>query len=296
MPNLEVYITSKRLLERTLAFAKGVIKSDPKWNVKVVPIKKFLQDGFSKDLIKGDAIATWGILRGTGVLLKEAEQRKIDYYYMDHSYFKTENKEEEWYRIVKNNHSCTSLKRVSNQRWIKYFTVNNKCMPWKNQGICGSNILICPPTHAVSWYKNLKYNWCDYIVNQLGRHPERIITWGRSLGTGPSLYLASRRKVGGLILETPFLSAFRSATGITMLPWDRFRNVDYTRGVNCPSLVIHGTLDEVVPFRQGREIFRQLPKPKKFFKVVRGKHNDLWEVGGSGYREVLKEFIRSIGS
>ena len=167
MPNLEVYITSKRLLERTLAFAKGVIKSDPKWNVKVVPIKKFLQDGFSKDLIKGDAIATWGILRGTGVLLKEAEQRKIDYYYMDHSYFKTENKEEEWYRIVKNNHSCTSLKRVSNQRWIKYFTVNNKCMPWKNQGICGSNILICPPTHAVSWYKNLKYNWCDYIVNQL---------------------------------------------------------------------------------------------------------------------------------
>ena len=136
----------------------------------------------------------------------------------------------------------------------------------------------------------------DYIVNQLGRHPERIITWGRSLGTGPSLYLASRQKVGGLILETPFLSAFRSATGITMLPWDRFRNVDYTRGVNCPSLVIHGTLDEVVPFRQGREIFRQLPKPKKFFKVVRGKHNDLWEVGGSGYREVLKEFIRSIGS
>ena len=136
----------------------------------------------------------------------------------------------------------------------------------------------------------------DYIVNQLGRHPERIITWGRSLGTGPSLYLASRRKVGGLILETPFLSAFRSATGIIMLPWDRFRNVDYTRGVNCPSLVIHGTLDEVVPFRQGREIFRQLPKPKKFFKVVRGKHNDLWEVGGSGYGEVLKEFIRSIGS
>ena len=51
MPNLEVYITSKRLLERTLAFAKGVIKSDPKWNVKVVPIKKFLQDGFDIDFI-----------------------------------------------------------------------------------------------------------------------------------------------------------------------------------------------------------------------------------------------------
>ena len=136
----------------------------------------------------------------------------------------------------------------------------------------------------------------DYVLNQLDRNPEKIIMWGRSLGTGPSLYLSSRRKVGGLILETPFLSAFRSATGITMLPWDRFRNVHYTGGVTCPSLVIHGNLDEVVPFRQGREIFRQLPEPKQFFKVECGQHNDLWEVGGSEYRETLKEFIRSIGS
>ena len=96
----------------------------------------------------------------------------------------------------------------------------------------------------------------DYVVNQLDRDPEKIIMWGRSLGTGPSLYLASRRKVGGLILKLLFLSAFRSATGITMLPWDRFRNVDHTGAVNCSSLVIHGTLDEVVPFRQGSVIFQ----------------------------------------
>ena len=167
MPNLEVYVISKRLLERTLAFAKGVMQSDPKWNVKVVPLKNFLQHGFSKNLKKGDAIATWGILRGTGVLIKEAEKRQIDYYFMDHSYFKTENKADEWYRIVKNNHSCTSLKIVSNKRWIKYFKTENKCMPWKNQERCGSNILICPPTNAISWYKNLNNNWCDNIVKQL---------------------------------------------------------------------------------------------------------------------------------
>ena len=136
----------------------------------------------------------------------------------------------------------------------------------------------------------------DYAVNELERKPEDIIIWGRSLGTGPSLFLASRREIGGLILETPFLSAFRSATGITMLPWDLFRNVDYTGRVCCPSLVIHGTLDEVVPFRQGREIFRQLPEPKQFLRVEKGRHNDLWEVGGSEYRDLLKQFIQSIGS
>ena len=78
MPNLEVYVISKRLLERTLAFAKGVMQSDPKLNVKVV--HKIFCRWLSKNL-KGDAIATWGILRGTGVLIKEAE--KTDRFFVD---------------------------------------------------------------------------------------------------------------------------------------------------------------------------------------------------------------------
>ena len=40
-------------------------------------------------------------------------------------------------------------------------------MPWKKQVDCGPNILICPPTHAVSWFQNLNYNWCDYITSKL---------------------------------------------------------------------------------------------------------------------------------
>ena len=61
MPNLEVYVISKRTLERTLAFAKGVMQSDQNGMLKLFHWK-ILQNGFSKDLKKGDAIATWGIL------------------------------------------------------------------------------------------------------------------------------------------------------------------------------------------------------------------------------------------
>ena len=39
MPKLEVYVISKRTLERIVAFAKGVISSDPSWDTKVVPLK-----------------------------------------------------------------------------------------------------------------------------------------------------------------------------------------------------------------------------------------------------------------
>ena len=93
-------------------------------------------------------------------------------------------------------------------------------------------------------------------------------------------------------METPFLSAFRSVTGITMLPWDRFRNVEF---ISCP-LVIHGTLDEVVPFRQGRQIFNQLPEPKEFLEVKGARYNNLGEVGGTRYRDALNQYLNSIGS
>ena len=167
MPKLEVYVISKRTLERVLAFAKGVISSDSSWDTKVVPLKHYLNDGFSLNLKKGDAIATWGILRGAGMLLHEAKKRGVDFYYIDHSYFKSSNKNEEWYRIVKNNHSCTSLKLVDKNRWLNYFQSKNNIMPWKKQADCGPNILVCPPTHAVSWFQNLNYNWCDHVISKL---------------------------------------------------------------------------------------------------------------------------------
>ncbi len=167
MPKLEVYVIDKRTLERILAFARGVISSDSNWDTKVVPLKNYLSDGFSPNLKKGDAIATWGILRGTGMLLREAEKKGIDFYYMDHSYFKSNNKNEDWYRIVKNGHSCTSLKLIGKDRWLNYFHSKNNIMPWKNQIDCGPNILVCPPTHAVSWFQNLNYNWCDHVVSKL---------------------------------------------------------------------------------------------------------------------------------
>ena len=136
----------------------------------------------------------------------------------------------------------------------------------------------------------------DKVVEDFERNPKNIILWGRSLGTGPSLFLASKKVVGGLILETPFLSAFRSVTGISMLPWDRFRNVEFTEKVSCSSLIIHGTLDEVVPFRQGMKIYDQLPEPKEFLEVKGASHNNLGEVGGKKYRHAIKEYLNSIGS
>jgi len=46
----------------------------------------------------------------------------------------------------------------------------------------------------------------DFLTEVLKVESDNIYIFGRSLGSGPSLYLASRRKIGGLILMSPFTS------------------------------------------------------------------------------------------
>jgi len=134
----------------------------------------------------------------------------------------------------------------------------------------------------------------EYIVSEINIPKERLLLWGRSLGTGPSCYLASKVNIAGLILETPFLSAFRSVTEIPVLPWDRFRNINIVDEVKCPSLVIHGLYDEVVPFRQGRKIHKLLPEPKTFLEIKDASHNDLIEKGGRLYKETIQKFLKTL--
>ncbi len=136
----------------------------------------------------------------------------------------------------------------------------------------------------------------QYATGELQRSPDRILVWGRSLGTGPSCYLASKEKVGGLILETPFLSAFRTITEIPVLPWDYFRNLVYAESISCPSLIIHGKWDEIVPFRHGKKLHQTLPHPKTFMQIEEANHNNIREVGGQKYERGIIEFIQNLDS
>ena len=135
-----------------------------------------------------------------------------------------------------------------------------------------------------------------YLVKDCKIDPNKVVLWGRSLGTGPSCFLASKEKVGGLLLETPFLSAFRTVTEIPILPWDRFRNIDFAPLVKCASLVIHGKMDEVIPFRQGRKIYKLLPEPKTFLELSDASHNDITEKGGRLYQESIQKFFGSLNN
>jgi len=148
-----------------------------------------------------------------------------------------------------------------------------------------------PPSEQGS-YAAAEAAW-NHATTRLGFAPTEIVHYGRSLGSGPAFWLATRHpECGGIILEGAFTSAFRVITRIRMLPWDRFNNLRRIGQVKVPILVIHGTADEVVPFGHGQSLLAAAPAGRRSFLWVDGAgHNDVALVAGPAYWEAIERFM-----
>lgn len=133
-----------------------------------------------------------------------------------------------------------------------------------------------------------------YLCHQQHLDPERLIVFGRSVGGGPSVELAYRQPVGGLVLESVFTSVFRILTKIPIFPFDKFDNLSKITAIRCPILVIHGKQDEVVPFWHGAALYKKANFPKMHLWVETADHNDTLWVAGEKYWTTLSKFKESI--
>lgn len=130
----------------------------------------------------------------------------------------------------------------------------------------------------------------DYLIQTAKVPADRIIIYGRSLGSGPAVHLAARRPVAALILQSPFVSVFRVLTKVPLLPFDKFPNYKDIGRVHCPLLIIHGESDSVISPWHGRKLFALANEPKRYLSVPRADHNDLEMVAGKTYIEALRDF------
>lgn len=135
----------------------------------------------------------------------------------------------------------------------------------------------------------------DYLTTNLKVAPDRIIIFGRSVGSGPAVHLAARRRAAGLILQSPFVSAFRVLTRLPLLPFDKFPNSKEIGNVHCPLLIIHGVNDSVVGLWHGKRLFELANQPKHFVAVEGADHNDLDIVAGARYPKAVQKFAASLG-
>lgn len=101
-----------------------------------------------------------------------------------------------------------------------------------------------------------------FLVDEMGIAYQHIFLLGRSLGSGPAVFLASRYPIGGLILVSPFASMKAAVKSIAggALAWtvrDQFPNDRLIQNVSCPTLLIHGRHDRLIPTEHSVRLFEK---------------------------------------
>ena len=133
-----------------------------------------------------------------------------------------------------------------------------------------------------------------YLQDTLHVPLARTILYGRSLGGGPAVELAAHERVAGLVLQSAFMSAYRTMTRWRLLLFDKFENLRKLPRVSCPILVMHGRADEVVSFAHGEALYGAAPGPKSHLWIDGAQHNDFISVAGERYWQELQEFSQSL--
>lgn len=117
----------------------------------------------------------------------------------------------------------------------------------------------------------------DYFVNTLGVSRKDIVICGRSIGSGPAVYLAANREPSALILISPFKSIQETAASLIgvfkFLIADRFKNLELISKVTCPTLFIHGQIDNLIPFTHSIELSKKCGGPYELILPEEMDHN-----------------------
>ncbi len=139
----------------------------------------------------------------------------------------------------------------------------------------------------------------DVLVKTKNIPPEKLFLFGRSLGGVCAAKVAQTNPAAGLIMESVFTSA-RDMAGklFPFLPLGKMIRskmdaVGMVPGLTMPKLFLHGTQDEIVPYKLGRKLFAAAADPKEFYDIEGAGHNDTYIVGGEAYFQAIRKFIVS---
>ncbi|CAK9200283.1 unnamed protein product [Sphagnum troendelagicum] len=127
----------------------------------------------------------------------------------------------------------------------------------------------------------------ECLEHTYGVQEENVVLYGQSVGSGPTLDLATRKSnLRGVVLHSPILSGLRVMYPVKRTYWfDIYKNIDKIGLVSCPVLVMHGTSDEVVDWSHGKQLH----------ELSKEKYEPLWLKGGGHCNlELYPEYIKHL--
>lgn len=147
-----------------------------------------------------------------------------------------------------------------------------------------------------------------HVTQTLGYQPHNIALWGESLGGGVATDLAHQLSVLGeaperLVMQSTF-SSLVDAAGVHY-PWipvsylliDRYESDQKLSDVECPVLIIHGTADKIVPYKQAERNYaiaqQRLSWTTEFVTLPDAGHNNVVERYWDELKPELSSFLVS---
>ena len=179
--------------------------------------------------------------------------------------------------------------RIHKINHFKDMNVNFLLLAWRgfsgNSGYPTEKGIYEDARSAVRWLKNK------------GIVEENIIIYGESLGTGVATEIAQNKSFAGIILESPFTSMVDAGKNIypflpvKLLLKDKYESNKKIKNIKSPILVMHGEVDNIVPFRMGKKMYELANEPKYFYFSKYDEHMMNYD---QKLLNALKNFIYSL--
>lgn len=139
------------------------------------------------------------------------------------------------------------------------------------------------------------YADAELIYNVISPEYEKVIIYGRSIGSGIAIWLAEKKRPYKLLLETPFYNL--SDLADYHYPWFpgymlryKFRNDLTIKNIRCPVYIIHGDDDKVIPVSFAIKLSENSLTQMVTTIVKGGSHNNL--IDYYEYSAWLKESLK----
>lgn len=153
-------------------------------------------------------------------------------------------------------------------------------------------------------YQDAEAMW-NYLTQERNIPPEQIFVYGHSLGGAIAIQLATQQpNMAGLIIDGSFtrirdmvnLNPLYRIFPIDWLLTQRFDSISKVSALQMPVLFIHGTADTKVPATMSELLYKAAPEPKHLYLVPEAGHNDVAEIAGLAYLQVVEQFVKQVTS
>tara|TARA_B100000029_G_scaffold206501_1_gene204267 strand:- start:703 stop:1539 length:837 start_codon:yes stop_codon:yes gene_type:complete len=179
--------------------------------------------------------------------------------------------------------------RIHKINHFKDMKVNFLIVAWRgfsgNKGKPTEQGLYEDARSAINWLKTK------------GINEKNIIIYGESLGTGIATEVSQNKNFAGIILESPFTSMVDAGKNqypylpVRILLKDKYESDKKLKNIRIPILIMHGKIDNIVPFYMGKKMYEIANEPKySYFS----EYDDHMMEYNQNLLKALNKFVNSL--